>query len=249
MRRVERWWLLYTPVWGTVVGAIMLTGLAERWGDLELLILSIVLALGAIVPPIRRDDPTALKLGISVVGFALLMNYFLTPYFFDVLHMHFGFRTSINVENNPLFLYFMTVPYFATYAALISIGHRAASRLRQPLRSIAIVSVPIAVAFLETVLNANPFMKSLFCFDDRPLMLTFGTLSYGTALASAMPVWISIDGDTPLGKVIGRVLAAMMAIVICFEILRHAIAPHFTAVEEGAMNLRDFGEGCLVRSE
>jgi len=236
--------LIYTPIWGAAVGLVMLTGAAERWGDPELLALSIALTAGAIVPAFSSRG--AMKLALSVVGFAFLMNYFLTPYFFDVLHMHYGFNTDINIDNNPLFLYFMTVPYFATYAALISIGYRWAARIeRRTLRAIAIASVPLAVAFLETALNANPFMKSLFCFDDLSLMLTFGTLSYGTALACAMPLWVNIDDHTPLRTVLVGLLASMMAMVICFELLRHAVAPHVTAVEEGAIGLRDYEGSCL----
>jgi hypothetical protein len=167
--------------------------------------------------------------------------------FFDVLHMHYGFRTEINVRNNPLFLYLLTVPYFATYCALISIGVRWARQREGALRTFSIAAVPLLVAFLETALNANPFMESLFCFDDLPFMLTFGTLSYGVALAAAMPVWVGIDDRSTMRSVIARILAAMMVMLIAFEILRHVIAPQFTRVVEGAVGLRDFEGSCLER--
>ncbi|HHH29743.1 MAG TPA: hypothetical protein ENK57_15550, partial [Polyangiaceae bacterium] len=131
-RAVERHWLAYTVAWGIVAGVIMLGGLAERWGDLELMILGVAFAVGTVIPPIARPHPsqattpwhsrTATKMSLAVVGFSFLMNYFCTPYFFDVLHMHFGFDTAIVIQNNPVFLYLMTVAYFATYSVLVCIA-------------------------------------------------------------------------------------------------------------------------------
>jgi hypothetical protein len=50
---VERWWLLYTPVWGAITGVVMLGGFAERWGDLPCLLFGLVVASGALVPLVR----------------------------------------------------------------------------------------------------------------------------------------------------------------------------------------------------
>jgi hypothetical protein len=260
-RAVERYWLGYTVVWGVVAGVIMLGGVAERWGDVELMILGVAFALGTVLPPVLRPHAsqverpwhqrTAFKMGVAVVGFSLLMNYFCTPYFFDVLHMHFGFDTRIVIQNNPFFLYLMTVAYFATYSVLVCMAHRAAVRMDGPLRVPALVAAPFAVAFLETALNANPFMTSLFCFDEMGFMLGFGTFSYGCALSFMRPVWFHVDEEpgvqTPLRRVVVWVMAGMMGMVATFDLLRHHVAPHLTEVETGAQNLRDFGDGCLDR--
>jgi hypothetical protein len=254
-RAVELYWLRYTLVWGLVAAVIMLGGVAETWGDAELIFLGIVFALGAVVPPIvravDRDKPvverTAAKMVVSVVGLSLLMNYFCTPYFFDVLHMHFGFNTSINIRNNPVFLYLMTVAYFATYSVLVCMSYRVAMRGPASIRWLLIALAPFLVAFLETVLNANPFMKSLFCFDDMAFMLWFGTLSYGACFLFAMPLWIRIDDTLPMRFVVLGVLVVMTAIVISFALLRQFVAPHFTTVVDGANGLRDFASSCLVR--
>jgi len=250
-RRVERYWLIYTAVWGGLAALVMLTGLAEAWGDLELMIMGVAFALGAVVPPLARPHPadrklpilerTSFKLVGSVVGLSFLMNYFCTPYFFDVLHMRFGFRASITIEDNPVFLYFMTVAYFATYCVLLCGAWRLARG-----RVVGFL-VPFLVAFLETVLNANPFMKRLFCFDDLPFMLWFGTLSYGFCFVFALPMWMRIDDSekarAPAGRVGVELLACMMAIVIVFVFLRHLLAPHVTEVR---IQERNRG-GCLER--
>lgn len=256
-RAVERYWLRYTLVWGSVVAVIMVTGQAARWGDAELMVLGVVLALGAVVPPVLRPHEsertvavtqrTAFRLGGSVVGYALLMNYFCTPYFFDVLHMHFGFDTTINIQNNPVFLYFMTVAYFATYSVMLCASFRASRRLPVALRGVGGAVAPFAVAFLETLLNANPFTASVFCFDDPAFMLWFGTLSYGSCFVFILPVWLGSDERTPSrgSTVAVGVLASMMAIAITFELLRHLVAPHVTTVSHGDHGFRDFDTSCL----
>lgn len=259
-RSVERYWLAYTLVWGSAAGAVMLSGLAERWGDVELMVFGVVLALGAVVPPVLRPHPSenrvpihrrvALKLGLSVVGFAFLWNYFCTPYFFDVLHMHYGFRTRWNLRNNPLFLYFLTIAYFATYAVLVGIVTRAAASLRVRWHRLLTTSVaPFGVAFLETALNANPFIARLYCYDELGFMLWFGTLSYGVCFVGALPVWRAIDDEPgtsrPLERVVVDVLGATMAILVVLAVLRHVVAPSLTTVIEGAPGLRDYGESCL----
>ena len=83
-RRVERYWLAYTPVWGLVAGTVMLTGVAEGWGDLELMVFGVAMLLGAVVPPIAwphvddRERPlqqrTGFKMSAAVTAVAVLMN-------------------------------------------------------------------------------------------------------------------------------------------------------------------------------
>ena len=110
--------------------------------------------------------------------------------------------------------------------------------------------MPFAVAALETALNANPFLKSLFCYDDMALMLTFGTFCYGTAFVCIGPVWLSID-ERPTRTVTAttvliRTAAAMYAVVLLLDLYRYQLAPHLTQVVDGANGLRDFATSCLV---
>src|SRR5688572_7889334 len=77
---VERFYFLYTAVWGTACALVMLTGLAQRWTDRELLPFGLVLGLGAwLIPTFRPHDSeghlpwyqrTGFKLGAAVTGFA-----------------------------------------------------------------------------------------------------------------------------------------------------------------------------------
>ncbi len=264
-RATEKFWLAFTPVWGGVAGVVMMGGLAETWGDVELMIFSLLLAAGAMGGPLLFRCPeekglpihrlAGFRLGLSVTGFAFFLNYSQTPFFYDVLHMHYGFNTEWNIENNPIQMYVLSVAYFSTYCALLNIAFRAVkSALRhspRPLSWFAIALVPFAIAFLETAMNANPLIPTLFCYDDLPLMLGFGTFCYGLAFCFALPMWISIDEEpgeeTPLLSVGIWLFAALYADVLVLDLIREHLAPHLTTVVEGANGLRDFDTSCLIR--
>src|SRR4051812_45845923 len=116
-RVTERYWLFYTLVWGAVLAVVMLSRAGDHWGDFELITMAVILAAGALLGPVvlrpasEKDRPiyrsAAFKLGLSVTGFAFLLNYSQTPFFYDVLHMHYGFRTYVTIRNNPVALYIL----------------------------------------------------------------------------------------------------------------------------------------------
>jgi len=263
-RRTELVWLAYTPVWGIAAAVVMMGGFANTWGDVELTTFCFALGLGAFVAPIvfRPDAEktipwwrtTAFKMSVSVTGFALLINYSHSPFFFDVLHMHYGFDTTWNVRQTPIGLYVITIAYFATYSVLCLVTFRfiraRAVGLPPILRWPAYALAPFGVAFLETLLNANPFMTHLFCYDDIGFALSFGTLAYGTAFCFALPVWLRIDerpgASIGLFAIVVGVLAAVYAELLVLDALRAFVAPLFTDVETGAMGFRDFADSCLV---
>jgi cycloeucalenol cycloisomerase len=259
-RAVERYWLYYTLVWGSITGVVMLGGFAERWGDVPSLAFGVVLALGALVPPYlfapasEKQRPfwerASVQLGLLVVILAFGLNYTQTPFFWDVLHMHYGFQATWTIQNNPIFLYLVTVAYFSTYAALIMITFRyLKAKLPAALSFFAYVLAPLAMAFLETALNANPFMKSLFCYDDLPLVLTFGTFAYGVAFVFALPVFMHAKEGKRFGALTlaGLMFGALYADLITLDALRYHVAPQLTTVETGADGLRDYEGSCLER--
>jgi cycloeucalenol cycloisomerase len=105
------------------------------------------------------------------------------------------------------------------------------------------------VAGLETALNANPWMESLFCYDDLPFVLWFGTLMYGTWFVVTAPLWFPIDEgrgvDTPLRGVWVSALAGFMLVIVVNEGIRELVAPLVTEVRHGAIGLDNFGSSCL----
>jgi cycloeucalenol cycloisomerase len=262
-RAVEKIWLLYSVVWGAVCGVVMVGGFAERFRDLGLMLLGAGIALPAVVLPlwVRADeergrpwyDRAGAKLSLSVVAFSLLLNYSQTPFFFDVLHAHFGFRSTINIRNNPCFLYLMTIAYFSTYAVLLMMAYRVSRHwLAATPRLVRLLGAGLAcivVAALETLLNANPFTRHLYCFDDMAFALWFGSLAYGLSFVFILPVWIGIDerpgARTPWLRALALVFAAVYADSLALDVLRYHVAPYFTVVTENAVGLGDVTTSCL----
>ena len=275
---VERAWLWFTPVWGAACAAVMVTRLAEdKMGDAGLLAFGAANALGAAVvapwlavqrlPPSERADAalTAVAMVVGCVVLSFGLNFFQTPFFFDVLHMRYGFQVSdrFRIDRNPMFLYLLTIPYFATYTALCCGAFRViaaalpVATTAPPLRWAAIAMVPFATAFLETALNANPFSDKIFCYDDLQHALGFGTACYGISFVLALPVWLALggapEGHDDRGRRGGVVEVAALAAVRMFLVvlldaaalglIRQHVAGYFTTIIDGS---GPFG-GCLDR--
>jgi cycloeucalenol cycloisomerase len=264
-RSLEKLWLAYTPVWSGICGLIMLGGFAEQWGDLPLMLLGLSLAVPAVALSLWARAPeeagrpfydtAGFKLAFSVLLFSFLLNYTQTPFFFDVLHAHFGFHSTINIRHNPLFLYLMTVAYFSTYSVLLMVAYRFSQALlaHAPglVRLLAAALACILVAGLEAVFNANPFTRRLYCFDDVGFALWFGSLAYGLSFMFILPVWIGIDERPgqrmPWQHVVIGVLAAVYADSLALDFLRHHVAPRFTTVQDNAVGLGNVEGSCLGR--
>lgn len=267
-RAAERWYLIYTPIWGGASALVMTSGLGvhwsrQPWSDVAfflfgLLVWSGVLAGGYLCRAPQDDRPWYrlyhTKFQIWMFLFAFLGNYF-TEYFYEVLHMQYGFETTWNVNDVPFFLYMVTVAYFSTYGTLINVFRRLTTSYLPPaapgwLRAVTYLPACFVVAGLETALDANPWMASLFCYDDMSFVLWFGTLMYGMWFAVAAPLWFPIDEepgvDTPLRTVWLSALAAFVLVIVVNEGIRSLVAPHFTVVERGAVGLDNFGSSCLV---
>jgi cycloeucalenol cycloisomerase len=257
-RAAQKVVLAFTPLWGAAVGVVMLGGLAARWGDGPLLLLGFglwtaLLAAGFVLrAPEDRGRPWHrlyhAKISLFVAIFAFLGNWFGTRYFYEVLDMHYGFQVSLYWNDVPVFLYPLTAVYFATYAVLFDLAVRAASRRGIP-RAVAVVLSALLLALLETALNANPFMRSTFCYGDLGFALSFGTVMYGSHFIFAGPLWHRIDElpgrETKLREVILGAFAAMMLVLSADEVWARA-ATMFTTVVPGRVGIPGKqGPSCL----
>lgn len=275
--------LLFTPIWTAATASVMVTGIAETWGDYELMALGVSLAVLCVVfalwysrryiaeatapsvankreaSPARganlsklagRTDDCVWGLYAGVVAFSFALNYFQTPFFYDVLHMRYGFNATWRIERTPIFLYFMTVPYFATYMSGGLMLYRWLSTSpNSPFRFLPTVAIYFVVAtllaFLETLTNANPFVRRLFCYEDTYHALTFGSVCYGISFVLALPCWLHVGGvpEDDSNKHSRGVVAAHAVIVYTIvavldaailELVKEYIAPSFTTVTVGA---------------
>jgi cycloeucalenol cycloisomerase len=252
-------YLAYTPVWGAACGVMMLGGFVEKWGDGPLCALGfglwfVLLAAGfAFRAPEDRGRPFHqlyhVKLSAFMAVFAFLANYFGTRYFYEVLDMHYGFRTTWNLNDVPLFLYPLIAVYFTTYAVLLDVALAAAAAVGIG-RASALVLTSLALAAVETSLHSNPWMRASFCYGSLRVALVLGTAMYGLSFVIAGPLWHRIDerpGEcTPLSHVLASVFAAFMMILCADEVFANVIAPRFTVVVPGRVGIPGKqGPSCL----
>ena len=194
----------------------------------------------------------------SLAVFAFCGNYFGTRYFYGSARHALRLSHPLDAQRRAR----VSVP---AHGGLLHDVLRTARRgtagggvvrrrnlVRGGVRSaLALVAVSLALACLETALNANGAMKSTFCYGNLRFALWFGTLMYGTHFVIAGPCWHGIDearGDcTPLRRVLTGVLAASMLILGTDEIFARAMAPHFTTVVHGRVGIPGKqGPSCLV---
>lgn len=259
-RAAQQLYLAYTPIWGAVCGVVMLGGLAARWSDGPLLALGFGLWIPLVAAGFVRRAPEDrgrpwhrlyhAKLQLFVAVFAFLGNWFGTKYFYEVLDMHYGFRASVNWNDVPVFLYPLTAVYFTTYAVLYDLAVRAAAQRGVP-RVLAVVVASCALAFLETSLNTNPWMRAAFCYGNLGFALTFGTVMYGSHFMLAGPLWHGIDErpgrETRLTTAGIAAFAAMMLVLCIDEVWARTVAPHFTTVVPGRVGIPGKqGPSCLA---
>jgi cycloeucalenol cycloisomerase len=260
-RAAEKLYLAYTPVWGGICGIAMLLGMPGSWTDGPLLALGFGLWIVLLAAGFLRRAPEDrslpwyrlphAKISLFVAIFAFHGNWFGTRYFYEVLDMHYGFKTSLYWNDVPVFLYPLTAVYFTTYAVLFNICVRAAEK--KGLGKIpAVVVCSLGLAFLETALNANPTMKAAFCYGRLGFALTFGTAMYGSHFMLAGPLWMRLD-EAPgkrsgLVEVVVSAFAAMMFVLCLDEVWARAVAPHVTTVVPGRVGIPGKqGPSCLER--
>ena len=262
-RDAERFLLMFTPVWMASAAVVMVGGLAGRWGDAELLAFGAVMHLAVFVglvwyrPSSPRGTPVTQRLGFHlhawIALFAYLANAYSTKYFYEVLGMSYGFNVTLFWNNVPFFLCPLTVAYFGTYYALITASLRI---MREALvnapalvSGLCYLAVTHAVAFLETALNANPFIQDLFCYEDLPFMIWFGTLMYGSWFALLGRLWLNM-GERPGSQpswafTLGSFVIGFALTFAASEVYAGFVAPYFTTARPGRIGLFHVGESCL----
>lgn len=251
-RWLERFFLLYTPLWTAVCVLVMWSGAFKRWGDLGHLCFGIGLALplwlGPLLGGVERGVPLrrryTVKASLFICLFSFIQNYFGAPLFFRCFGMEYHFRVTWVGNGSPWFLSFLTVAYFSTYFAVMQLGLRHAEArlgqvtwlpLRRALRIAVCLLLGYAMAFAETLTMANDWLRGYFAYANKAQMLAYGSLCYGTLLCIALPLYARLGqgaGDprratdpdpAPLAAVLWQVLGANMLVLICYEIFAYFI--------------------------
>lgn len=211
---VEKFFLIYSPVWMAAMGLQVAVGADKTWSDGALLAYSFVVALGPLFIPMllaRRYtqkpwyDSYWLKAYLYLFTFQFFGSYFGSEYFFDVLGMVYNYPTITTTLDSalvgsgkqvvPLIMYGWAQVFFLTYHATSNIALR---KVRQASASwivfaIAVFVIGYAWAWMETKSMANPRVATTFYYQKLDVMLKYGSAIYATYFVASFPIWFFID--------------------------------------------------------
>jgi cycloeucalenol cycloisomerase len=239
----ERFYLVYTPLWITLVAIVQHTEAFRTWGDVGHLAYSLAIFLPLwlvpLVAPAAADrgrplaDRYILKINVWLWVFAFVQSYFGTHYFYKVLGMRYGFPVSWELNGVPFMLYLQAFVYFTTYQVLINLVMRrwlTSSARPNPLVTVALLAaLSFAMAFGETWFMAQDFMQDYFRYEDRAAMLRYGSIFYGGLFFIMFPFVFRIDeradAPTPMRQVVIEALGANMLMLLWYDLWRLALGP------------------------
>ena len=210
MKRAEKLVLAYSPIWIGVVGAAILSGRVGQWGEGPLEALGIGLAIP--VWALGLAGPGAARFSLLVTLFAFVQNWFGTWLFFDLFGMQYHFHATRVWNGTPAFLYFLTVPYFATYYVVLRLGWRAV-RTRWPspaARWISRAGLSYAIAFAETAGMATERTRAYFSYSDPAWVMKWGSIAYGIVFFVSLPLFYDLDEKQPIRALVRDALACNM---------------------------------------
>lgn len=219
---VEKFFLIYSPVWMALMAMMMFTGWAGSWSDGALLLHGCAVMLPIIVIPFflqgkysekKWTESYFLKANVYLFIFGFWGNYAGSEYFFDLLGMVYNFTnatTNLDAalvgsgeQRVPLIMYMYTHAYFMTY-------HVTANIALRKLKSFTLGKAPVVVwslffvsvfaigycwAFMETKAMANPLIAELFYYEKMELMLKYGSIVYATYFIASFPIYYFIDEE------------------------------------------------------
>ncbi len=247
---VEKFFLIYSPVWMVAMGITMVTGADKSLGDTALLIHGFAMALPVLLIPMwlaprhtdrRWYESYWFKANAYLFLFGFFGNYFGTEYFFDVLGMVYHYPqvttrldsalVGSGKQTVPLIMYCYTHVYFMTYHATSNIVLRVLRQLRLPamwlLFPVFVFVIGYFWAWMETRAMANPMMATSFYYLKMDRMLKYGSAIYATFFIASFPIYYFID-ETPqrrwtIAQTVAGALSASMLTFYMLDFATHAL--------------------------
>lgn len=243
---VEKFFLIYSPVWMAVMAVTMMTGADKKLGDTALLLHGFSLALPVLLVPLCLAarftavpwfESYWLKANLYLFIFGFFGNYFGSEYFFDVLGMVYNYPNVTTTLDSalvgsgkqtvPLIMYCYTQVYFMTYHSTANIALRVLRQLKLPGRVVLFPAFVFVIgyfwAFMETRAMANPMMATSFYYLNMDRMLKYGSAIYATYFIASFPIYYFLDEET--GKrwsILQTIAAALSASMLTFYLLDFA---------------------------
>jgi cycloeucalenol cycloisomerase len=215
----EKFFLIYSPIWMSMMGLVMGLGVTARVGEWGFLAIGVAAALPLVVVPalIRDERPLGrrwyqtywFKANLYIAIFNFAANYFGTEYFFDILGMVYEYPmieltldatlVGSGEQRVPVMMYLLTQAYFITYHTTAVIVLRRIRTSRLPigpmLWPILLFAVAYFWAWMETKAMANPWIESQFYYRDMERMLAYGSLFYSLYFVASFPIFYHLDEE------------------------------------------------------
>jgi cycloeucalenol cycloisomerase len=242
---------LYSPVWMALMALMMFTGWASSFGNLAMLVHSLLVALPLVIVPAilrRGKNPSEdwkssywFKANLYMFVFGVFGNYFGSEYFFDVLGMVYRYpnvTTNLDAallgsgeQTVPLIMYFYTHAYFMTYHTSAVLVLRRINSSGLPFKRfvfpIMIFVIGYSWAWIETKAMANPLMADMFYYEKQDIMLAYGSIVYSTYFIASFPIYYFLEEkrESPwnLLVVIAAGLSASMLTFYLLDLCAHMI--------------------------
>ena len=213
----EKFFLIYSPIWMTLLGIVMGLGLTNRVGEWGFITIGLAVALPLVVVPALIRDEASLgrawhqtywfkaNLYIAIFGFAA--NYFGSEYFFDILGMVYDYpMIELNLDATlvgsgeqrvPVVMYLLTQAFFITYHTTAVVVLRRLRTSGLPVGTFVWPALVVVVAYfwawMETRAMANPLIASQFHYKDMDRMLAYGSLFYSLYFVASFPIFYHVD--------------------------------------------------------
>ena len=215
----EKFFLIYSPIWMTMMGLVMGLGVTARVGEWGFLAIGVAVALPLLaVPALVRDETPFgrpwyrtywFKANLYIGIFSFAANYFGSEYFFDILGMVYAYpMIELNFDATlvgsgeqrvPVMMYLLTQAYFITYHTTAVIVLRRIRTSRLPigptLWPMLLVAVAYFWAWMETKSMANPWIENQFYYRDMERMLRYGSLFYSLYFVASFPIFYRLDEE------------------------------------------------------
>jgi cycloeucalenol cycloisomerase len=207
----EKFFCYYSLVWIAWFGAVVVSGVWERFAHVEYMAVCSAMALPCVLGPLLLAPAAEAGVPLSrrywvkanawIAVISYVGNYFWTHYFFSLLGASYTFP-SWRINDVPIPMFLATHAYFCTYHSLTTMalrrwwsGHTYA-RLPGWLRPLGTGALVCAMAWFTAFTEAFTIQGfPYYAIKDRLYLYTVGGIVYGLYFVVSFPMFARLDED------------------------------------------------------